>query len=106
MLKKLVTISVTYMIHKRSCRFNRCKIINSQNNEPHNKATRTMRGSAMLLLLRYPFSEAVTFCAFDKVRQPRQLKRGVGNNYRLAGERKLYRRKFARRLKNIFIQPI
>jgi len=37
---------------KRSCRFNRCTIINSQSGENHNKATRTMRGSAMLLLLR------------------------------------------------------
>jgi hypothetical protein len=52
MLKKLVTIYITYMIYKRSCWFNLCKIINSQNSETHNKATRTMTGYAMLLLLR------------------------------------------------------
>jgi hypothetical protein len=90
------------MIYRRSCRFNRCKIIKSQKNETHNKATRTMRGSVMLLLLRSTFSEAVSCCAFDKIREPRQLKRGVGNNYRFAGERKMYKRKFARRLKNIY----
>jgi len=42
-VKKLVTISITYMIYKRPCRFNRCKINNSQNSETHNKATRTRR---------------------------------------------------------------
>jgi hypothetical protein len=38
--------------------------------EFHNKAKRKMRDIAILLLLRRMLSDAVTFCAYEKIREP------------------------------------
>jgi hypothetical protein len=45
-------------------------VIDTEKNELHNIATRTMREAAMLLLLRRLLRDAVTFCAFQKIREP------------------------------------
>jgi hypothetical protein len=45
-------------------------MVKTENREPHNKATRTMRNAAMLLLLREPLMDAPTFCAFKMIRKP------------------------------------
>jgi hypothetical protein len=43
---------------------------NADNSELHNKAAKTMTDAAMLLLLRTLPTDAVTFCAFEKIRAP------------------------------------
>jgi hypothetical protein len=43
---------------------------NINNSDLHNKAKKTVRGAAMLLLLRRPLSDAVTFCAFEEFGEP------------------------------------
>lgn len=48
--------------------FNKCKIINKKG-EVHNKATRTNRESAMLLLLHRLLTDAMMFSAFEKKQQ-------------------------------------
>jgi hypothetical protein len=47
------------MINKHFLRFNRCKIINTNNGEIRYKATRTVRQVAMLLILRKKVRNAV-----------------------------------------------
>jgi hypothetical protein len=46
-------------------------MINTEKSELHSKATRRMRDAVLLLfLLRRPHTDAVTFCAFEKIREP------------------------------------
>jgi hypothetical protein len=45
-------------------------MINTDSSELHSKPTRKMRDAAMLLLLRRPLRDAVTFCAFEKIGVP------------------------------------
>ena len=66
------------------------KMNNTEKTEPHNKATRTMTDATMLLLLRRPFRDAATFCAFDKIREPTTAEQRRWENYRFA-EELLYR---------------
>jgi hypothetical protein len=44
-------------------------MINTSNSKLHN-TTRTMRDSAMLLLLCRLLMDAVMFCAFEKIQEP------------------------------------
>jgi hypothetical protein len=80
-----------------SLRFNPRKMINIANRNLHSKATVTMRGSATLQILRRPFRNAATFCAFEKIREPTITRRYAGNNDRFRTGRSSYKRKWARK---------
>jgi hypothetical protein len=45
-------------------------MINAENSELGDKATRITRNLGMLLLLRRPLRNAVTFCAFENLPSP------------------------------------
>jgi len=45
-------------------------MINTSNSKLHNNVTRTMRNSAMLLLICRLLMDAVIFCAFEKTQEP------------------------------------
>jgi hypothetical protein len=64
-------------------------MINVDNSDFHKKkrAVTAMRGAAMLLLLRRPLREVVTYCAFDKIRQP-ELAEKMREEQRLVSGRK------------------
>ena len=65
------------MIHKNVLRFNRCKTINIGKSELRNEV-REPREAAMLLPLRRPLWDAVTFCAFGKIREPTAAEEATG----------------------------
>jgi hypothetical protein len=62
------------------------------------KATRTVRYAALLQLMRRSLRDAVTFCAFEIIREPtRTEKRRLKE--RFAGGNGLYMRKLDRKLR-------
>lgn len=76
-------------------RINNWKIINFGKIELHNKSAIIIRDTAMLLLLRRPFRDAVRSAHSSSLRNRRQSSRGAGNNHRNARERSWFKRKLA-----------
>jgi len=108
-LNKSFIIIATWKMHRRDVPFyykhdtlhfsgiNNWKSINFEKIELHNKCAIIMRDVAMLLLLllRWPFRDAVRSAHSSSLRNRHQPSRGAGNNHRYARERSSFKRKLA-----------
>lgn len=57
-------------MYKYSFTFSRCKIINTEKREMHNKTARTVTDALMPLLLRRSLRDVFSFCAVYNILQP------------------------------------
>jgi hypothetical protein len=57
-------------MYKYSFRFSRCKIINAEKREIHDKTSRTVTDALMLLLLLRSLRDVFSFCAVFNVLEP------------------------------------
>jgi len=83
-------------------------MINTSNSKLHNNTTRTMRDSAMLLLLCRLLVNAVMFCTSAHLRRFRnQCEQGAGKKGWYVGGRSLHKKNSICRLKNRyqFVHP-